>query len=269
MELVHDIPRDGIVIALTGTLPPHFRAPQGMFLAGVIADGLPHPSAHCHIAQNAAHAHRLPRGIFMPHWTQPGLLMRDPVRGNTFERVAFYGTKSNLAPELQTPEWAEHLLHTVGCTFDIRSAEHWHDYHDVDVVLAVRTFGRQRQLHKPATKLYNAWRAGIPFIGGRNSAFAADGNPGRDYLIARSPDEIIRHLQKLKSDENFYCSLVEQGLRKAADYSDESITARWRKLVEETLPTLATQRFARPLWRNFCSDASMRIALAVDRTFRS
>lgn len=184
MELVHDIPRDGIVIALTGTLPPHFRAPQGMFLAGVIADGLPHPSAHCHIAQNAAHAHRLPRDIFMPHWTQPGLLTRDPVRGNTFERVAFYGTKSNLAPELQTPEWAEHLLHTVGCTFDIRSAEHWHDCHDVDVVLAVRTFGRQRQLHKPATKLYNAWRAGIPFIGGRDSAFAADGNPGRDYLIA-------------------------------------------------------------------------------------
>jgi len=269
VELVHVFPRDGNVIALTGTIPPDFRAPEGMLLAGVVADGLPHPAAHCHIAQNAAHARRLPRGVFMPHWPQPGLLARDAARGETFERVAFFGTKSNLAPELQTPEWSERLHRATGCTFEIRGAGRWHDYHDVDAVIAVRTFGRRRQLHKPATKLYNAWQAGVPFIGGTDSAFAAEGDAGQDYLAARSPDELIAQLQKLKDDGNFRHSLVEHGHQKAADYSDESTTARWRLLIEETLPALTAQRANRPPWRNLCGDISMQIVLAADRIFRS
>lgn len=268
-ELVHALPESGYVIALTGTIPPTFRAPEELFLADVVADGLPHPAAHLHIVQNAAHARRLPRAIFMTHWPQPGLVRRDKARGTKFERVAFFGTKQNLAPELRHPAWLESMGRATGCAFEIRGAERWHDYSDVDAVVAARDFRGGRQLHKPATKLYNAWLAGVPFIGGTDSACAAEGNAGRDYLVARSPDEVIAHLEKLKSDEALRRSLVEQGNRRAANYTVEATTALWRKLIEETIPAIAEARAGRARWLNLCGDLAMRGICAADRVFRS
>ena len=269
IELVHEMPREGGVLALAGSVAREWRKPDNMFFAAVVADGLPHPSADLHIVQNPVHARRLPLSVFQPHWPQPGLVPRDGGRGAKFRRVAFFGTRNNLAEEMQDPAWAEGLARETGCVFEVRGAERWHDYSDVDAVIAVRDFRGRRQLHKPATKLYNAWLAGVPFIGGSDSAYAAEGSPGRDYLVARTADEVLSQLQRLKNDPAFRASLVAHGNAKAGGYTVETITARWRKLVEETIPGAARRRAGNPHWLNWCSDLAMRGACTADRIFRS
>ena len=39
VELVEDLPGEGVVITLNGWLAPDFVAPRGLFVAGVVADG--------------------------------------------------------------------------------------------------------------------------------------------------------------------------------------------------------------------------------------
>lgn len=269
VELVHELPTEGAVVALSGSLPPNWRKNKDIFVAGAVADGLPNPKADLHIVQNAAHARRLPRAIFQPHWTQPGLVPRDERRGGEFSRVAFFGTGNNLAEEMRSPLWSEKMRTETGCAFELRGADRWYDYSDIDAVVAVRDFRGRRQLHKPATKLYNAWLAGVPFIGGTDSAYAAEGSPGRDYLVARNPDEVLSHLRRLKKNPDFRESLVANGRMKASAYTVEAITSRWRKLVEETIPEAARKRLASPRWVNRCRDFGMRVICAADRTFRS
>jgi hypothetical protein len=205
----------------------------------------------------------------MPLWTQPGLIERSKDRVAVFRRVAFFGDKSNVAAELAGEKWQRQLTRETGCVFEIRGAQRWHDYSDVDAVVAVRDFRGGRQLHKPATKLYNAWLAGVPFIGGSDSAYAAEGSPGRDYLVARSPEAVLSHLRELKGHPSLRASLVAQGMKKGTNYTVEAVTARWRKLVEETIPEAAERRTRRAPWLNRCRDAAMHGVCTTDRIFRS
>ena len=268
-ELVHNFPESGVVFALSGTIPTRFWAPEGMLLVDVVADGLPHAAAHVHIVQNAAHARRMPCSIFMPHWPQPGLQVRDPQRGAKCERVAFFGTRDNLAPELQDASWQEELKRRTGILFEIRGAGRWHDYRNVDAVVAIRDFTGGKQIHKPATKLYNAWLAEVPFIGGTDSAYAADGSAGQDYLVARGPAEVVRHLELLARDQVLRNSLVEEGRKKAVVFNAESTACRWQKLVELEIPSLARSRATRPRWIRACEDFCRLGVCEIDRIFRS
>lgn len=117
----------------------------------------------------------------------------------------------------------------------------WHDYSDTDVVLAIRDFSRSSHYNKPAAKLYNAWLAGIPFIDGRDSAYAADGLPGTNYLVATSPQQVLDQLHRLKEDFAFRKQLVTRGKEAASAFSHQAILLQWKQLVQETLPALAQQ----------------------------
>ena len=242
-QLVHQIPQEGIVIALSGSLHSLLHT-ASLFLVDIVADGLPHPSAQLHLLQNKAHAQRLPRSLFIPHWPQPGLIPRDSVRGNRFEKICFFGDSNNLAPELCSEKWKHQLSCELGLLLECRGASFWHDYHDTDCVLAIRDFSRSRQLHKPSTKLYNAWLAGVPFIGGRDSSYAADGHPDKDYLVATSPDQVLDHLRRLKEDHDFRQNLITQGTLSGATFTREATLERWKQLIQETIPQLAKNWFS-------------------------
>lgn len=268
-ELVHRLPETGAVIACAGAIPRPWPAAPGLFLVDVVADSLPHKDGILHIVQNAAHAARLPWSVFIPHWPQPDLVPRAKERGAKFERVAFFGDDRNLAIELRDHAWQAELQRTTGASFEIRRTERWHDYSDVDAVVAVRDFGGMRQLHKPATKLYNAWIAGVPFIGGADSAYAADGKPGRDYLVARTPSEVLRHLAELSRSPEQRGALAAAGRNKAENFSEEAMARRWRQLVEETIPQRMRRRQSAPVWARRCEDFVRRRIHAIDRIFRS
>jgi hypothetical protein len=251
--LIDGLPREGgIIIAMSGSFPiivsclkeesqkkSKKRVTPNYFLVDIVADGVPHPGAHLHLVQNRAHARRLPRSLFMPHWPQPHLIPRDPARGSLFEKVSFFGDSSNLAPELRSAAWQERLHRELGILLEIREARRWHDYSNVDGVIAIRDFSGSSHLHKPATKLYNAWLAGVPFIGGIDSAYAADGHPGEDYLVGNSAEKVFQYLKKLKEDPVMRLKLVQKGSQSVVAYTREATLARWKKLVQTTLPAEA------------------------------
>jgi hypothetical protein len=250
-SLVEGLPEHGGIIIAMSHLFPTITTPfkakrkkslktaslhRNFFFVDIVADALPHPAAHLHLVQNRAHAMRLPRSIFMPHWPQPHLIPRNQARGSLFEKIAFFGDSNNLAPQLRSRAWQEKLSRKLGIVLEIRAADRWHDYSDVDGVIATRDFSLARHLHKPATKLYNAWLAHVPFIGGYDSAYAADGHPGRDYLVGGTPEEIFQHLKKLKEDLLFRKHLVTHGALAATAYTREATLERWKKLLQITLP---------------------------------
>lgn len=238
-DLDHTLPREGIVIFVSNTFSPRAFLPPHLFYVDVVADTTLLPTTHFHLIQNQAKARRTPHSLFVPHWPQPSLIPRYPERGLCFEKISFFGDPDNLASELQTPEWNNQLRREVGVFLEYHSNSRWHDYSDTDAVLAIRDFSRAPHYHKPATKLYNAWLAGVPFIGGRDSAYAFDGRKGIDYLVAKSPQQVIDYLHRLKKDVLFRQQLIAHGRESARAFSREAILLQWKKLVEETLPFLA------------------------------
>lgn len=239
VQLTHTIPSAGVLVTLSGCVGDDFRPGPKLFFADIVADFLPHPAAHLHLLQNPLHARRLAHSVFMPHWPHPNLLPRDPARGGRFETLGFFGDAANLAPELRDKTWQARLRENFGLDLVLAGADGWHDYRGTDCVLAVRSFGKSPQLHKPATKLYNAWLAGVPFIGGLDSAYRGNGDPGADYLAAGSLLELENHLRQLKMDVSFREGLVAAGRKKSASFNREAILRRWRQLAEETLPEAA------------------------------
>ncbi len=238
-RLTHSIPTDGTLVTLTNCVHADFRPSDGVLFVGIVADYSAHPHAHLHIVQNAAHGKRLWNAAFMPLWPHPNLIPRDPARSDRFENVCFFGDLSNLARELTDRRWQRKLKDELNVEFVIYGADRWHDYRDVDCVVAVRDFGRSRYFHKPATKLYNAWLAGVPFIGGRDSAYAADGDPGRNYLQASTPEELFSYIRRLKEEPAFRSRLVRAGGIAGKSFSPESILGRWRYLLDDAVPRFA------------------------------
>lgn len=236
---------EGIVVTLGKSLPPSFvekALSKKIFLVDVVADNQPYPSASLHLVQNKTYAEQTPHSLYVPHWPQPYLIPRDSHRKNRFENICFFGHAKNLAPEFQSPSWPERLQKELGLTFKVKEVQEWHDYSNVDCIVAIRDFSREGHLEKPGTKLYNAWLAGIPFIGGNDTAYAADGRPGKNYLVATSLEEVFQHLRRLKEDATFRMSLVEEGKKSATDFSKQATLECWKKLILETIPVLAIQR---------------------------
>ncbi len=258
VSLTHSIPAEGILVALTNSLVADFRVPEQVFLVGVVADYLADARAHLHLVQNKVHARRLRNSAFMPLWPHPNLLPRDPARLDRFENVCFFGESSNLAPELADTRWQTKLRNELGLSFIVGGADRWHDYREADCVVAVRGFGRATYLHKPATKLYNAWLAGVPFIGGMDSAYAVDGEPGRDFLQAARPGELLGHLRRLQEDPTLRKQLVAAGAISGRAFSSEATLHRWKQLLGETVPELAAG------WRN--KSSSRRRAFSTFQT---
>ncbi|MBX9742609.1 MAG: hypothetical protein K2W99_03610 [Chthoniobacterales bacterium] len=240
-QLTTQFPSHGIVLMWNAALLKEPLSPD-VFLVDIATYLYPHPKAGCCLVQNRALAQQLPNSLFVPHWPQPSLQPRELKRSTRFENICFLGEFANCAPELQSEEWFEKLRHELGLFFELRGHDQWHNYRDVDAVVAVRSFSKEEYLFKPPTKLYNAWLAGVPFIGGFDSAFAADGIAGKNYLVAQSQQDVFDHLKHLKEDLSFRTNLIDHGLQASKYITKEATLRFWKKLVEETLPTIASGR---------------------------
>jgi hypothetical protein len=233
----------GIMIALTSAIDPSFGInpplPPDVFLVDVVADSSPHPAAHFYIVQNRAQEKRLHNAFFIPHWPQPGLIPRNPERGTCFKNIVFFGKKENLANELTSTAWLHRLEQELGLTFTIAPPSEWNDYSHVDCAIGIRDFSKSSHIHKPATKLYNAWLAGVPFIGGSDVAYASDGHPGKDYLVATSLEKFFVQLRRLKESETLRSRLINRGFISVKNFTKEATQERWKKLIQEILPKCA------------------------------
>jgi len=262
-SLSRDIPNSGIVLFHSNSprLIKAFPKPNSRQLFICLrAEAPPHPYAQLQVVQNPVEAEV--RQFYLPHWPQPGLLPRDSARGNRFESVAFLGHQNNLATELQSPDWADRLRE-LGLVWqpvvnnntwnDYSQLDNrWHDYRSIDAVVAVRSFERntwtREYRNKPPTKLFNAWRAGVPALLGPESAFRAVRHSPLDYIEVATLDELVEGLTKLRDNLNFRQEMVKQANRRAEDCSPVNITHQWIRFLDSV---------AVPAYEGWCRSNSL------------
>lgn len=243
-QLVDQLPDEGIILF-------HANATRGAnicpgperLLICLKAESPLCPQAQLHVVQNPDEAAASLGCYFMPHWSQPGLQPRLDERQDRFETIAFLGHRNSLAAELMTPEW-ENQLQQRGLTWqpvintNVWNTQQsidtrWNDYRHIDAIVAIREFHLRRPGYrsKPATKLYNAWLAGVPAILGRELAYRAEGVAGVNYLEANSMAQLWDCLEKLQQDVTLRQALVKNGQAKSVHYTPASITQQWRQFL--------------------------------------
>jgi hypothetical protein len=195
------------------------------------ADATFHPFAHLHVVLNRRAFHPWFPSFYMPHWPQPGLLPRDSARGDTWKNAAFFGDPGNFTKEMTGPAW-DATLRDLDLAWHFVPPEKWHDFRETDVIVAVRGFDRHRHENKPPTKLFNAWRAGVPAILGRESAYQAERKTALDYLEVHSFAEVVAALRRLKADAGLRRGMIANGLERAKESDPAVITARWKEFFE-------------------------------------
>lgn len=205
------------------------------FIVCVRADYPGRRWAHYHLVQNKNQLGS--NTSYIPHWVQPGLIKRNQHRKGV-TRVAYAGEayNGNLAGTTET--WRR-LLAPHNIEFVALSGGSWHDLSSIDLLLGIRSFDKQPHNTKPPTKLFGAWHANIPFIGGHDSAFKQVGVPGEDYLLVETADEAMGAIMRLRDDADLYQKLVANGKKKAAFYTEETIAYSWL----DTLTGPVTDRF--------------------------
>ncbi len=243
-ELTYQLPDEGIVffhanVSRGANISPGPRR----LLIGLKAESVLCSQAQLHVVQNPWETY--PGCHFIPHWPQPRLLPRSQAHRDRFETVAFLGHRNSIAPELLDPAWLDQLkkrglrwqsvVNTNGWN-DVQTVDtRWNDYRTIDAIVAVRQFNLKRPGYcsKPATKLYNAWLAGVPAILGRELAYRAEGTVDVDYLEANSMAELLACLDQLQQNLELRQTLINNGHIRAQCYTSAAITQRWQQFLAD------------------------------------
>lgn len=187
-----------------------------------------------------------PGTIYLPHWPQPGIKARDPARGDEVRKVGYLG-RDSAAPAWFRDGSLQRTLAEIGVEFDIRTNA-WHDYSDIDVLLAYREELPWMLRHKPATKLYNAWIAGMPALLSDEPAYCALQQSELDFMIVHDAATIRTAIEQLKSNPTLYRAMVANGTRRATAFTPTAITKSWTAfLLDTVLPAHALWQRTSPL----------------------
>jgi hypothetical protein len=267
-QLVNQFPEAGVVFAHINSLrveTPRLQPGSPLLLVCLKAESPGYPYAQLQVVQNPTEVNGYRDRFFLPHWTQPDLRPRDPTRGDRFETLAFFGHQNSLAPNLQHSNWTT-FLEQRGLRWcpaintnhwnDYKTLDNcWNDYRQIDAVIAVRTLDRrtlrqhQYYRNKPATKLYNAWLAGVPAILGAESAYQVERQSDLDYLEVTSMADLQQAVQRLQSDRGLRQAMIENGKCRATSFTSERIRERWIIFLEEVvIPTYDCWR-TQSLWQ--------------------
>jgi hypothetical protein len=258
------MPEEGIIVTHRDFLPNDKRPDRRQLFVCVVADCSRHPFAQLHIVQNP----RDPlvtmdstwwKAAFIPHWPEAGLLPRDPARGDTFTNIRYYGLPERLAPQLRHDRFASRMRKE-GFSFDIVASDKWNDYSDTDAVLAVRSFVPLSFHRFPASKLYNAWLAGVPALLGRESAYQAERRSELDYFEVRSADDVLRALVRLRDDAELRSAVALNCTARAAEVTPQRIAQAWARFFRlVAIPAYLKWRAASPsVLRSFYALRGMR-----------
>lgn len=234
------------------------------FLVVVRADRAPVAACDLAIVQNALAPERHER--FIPLWPQPGLLERDTRRGVRIERIAYLG-RTGSAPAWFRDGHLSRGLQWRGIEFEVRERA-WEDYRDVDLALAARSQLPRILQSKPATKLYNAWLAGVPALASPEPAYGELRREPIDFIEVRGARDVLAAVDLLRASPALYRAMVENGRRRATDFTVEAIRRRWLALLESEVVPCFLQRRRRLGSRRTWFLAAMTAQKARSRMFR-
>jgi len=203
-------------------------------IVGIRADRPPVRVAQWEIVQNrlaATGAHRR----YVPLWPQPGLTRRAPSRGATIRRIGYFGRLSACPSWLFDPAFGRELR-AIGVDLHLGDRA-WHDYAQVDLALSCRIESQVMLRQKPASKLVNAWLAGVPLLAMPEPAFEALRFSALDYVSITGPDDVIAAIVELRARPARYHAMVANGAHRAREFSVAATRARWLDfLLGEVLP---------------------------------
>jgi len=254
VELRDSLPESGIVVIGAGDYREVRRRrwhSAGVLIAVAMGShrGAP-PFADTIIVQNPAEADGA-RSFFMARWPKPGLMPRDPARATRIESAAFKGFPSSLDSAFQGAEWLEFLreqriewMCDAVPYADLRtdaSGLQFPDYRSVDLIVAVRPESSTTYRDRPATKLVNAWLAGVPAILGPELAYRALRKGPLDYLEVANVTEARAAVIKLLREPEPHRAMVENGIRRAAEFTPARIVHLWQELLFDRLAQLARE----------------------------
>ncbi len=217
--------------------------PDQCFSIACRSDGAVPELADLRVVQNRALV-RSAQDRFIPHWPQPGLIPRDESRGSRVEVLTYMGGTVNLYAPLKEDSFRDRLMELYGVKFEANlrgrndMTAKWFDYSATDLALALRDIGVEDVKVKPASKLVNAWLAGVPALLGPEPAFAELRKSDLDYVIVRSERDVLAAIERLQSDSNLYRAMVNNGRERAKEYNEQKNIMRWSELLTVDVPPL-------------------------------
>jgi len=251
VQLVDKPTSDGLLIfhakqrhALSRALQRSGQRIPGCTLVGTRADNRQPLIADFEILQNGRWANETRFSV--PHWPQAGLIARDPERGSRIEYLGFKGFQRNLSPDFRQPSWRDALerrgLKWLEDSVEFSGREtgtealSWNDYSVTDLIVAVRPRDSGLWTSKPATKLLNAWHAGVPALLGAEWSYRELRQSDLDYLEVADPREALPAIDRLIAEPTLYHAMVEHGRSRAVQYTADAITARWAEILFQLIP---------------------------------
>lgn len=252
VELTGEVPTDGVVVFHAKhkhELQRHRRPSAGALMVALRGDRNPVLTADFEILQNAHQADGM-RCFDVPHWPQPGLRARDPNRGEALQVATYKGFSANLDAAFHDLGWSSRLR-ALGIAWVCDAAPFdrdgfryypvdWPSYKEIDAAVAVRPADRYLHPGKPATKLVNAWLAGVPAILGPERAYRSLRRGELDYFEVANLAEAEEALRRLRDEPGLMRAMVENGHRRATQFSSERLVETWQRLLFETIPRAAT-----------------------------
>ena len=200
-----------------------WRAPLA-YLIGVRADRPPVLVADKVVRQNTLVPDDA-QTVGIPPWPQPGMRRRRVERGDAVRRIGYFGRLA-MAPSFFSDPAFRRSLDELGLEF-VPSEHDWQDYSDVDVVIAFRTAPMSLLRHKPATKVSNAWLAGVPAIVGPEPAYLQLRRDENDMCVATDAAGVIGELTRLVRDPGHYAAMRARAVERAPEFDVPALRDRW------------------------------------------
>lgn len=200
-----------------------WRAPLA-YLIGVRADRPPVLVADKVVRQNTLDPDDA-KTVGIPPWPQPGMRRRRSERGDDVRRVGYFG-RLEMAPSFFADPAFRRSLDELGLEF-VPSEHDWQDYSEVDVVIAFRTAPPSLLRHKPATKVSNAWLAGVPAIVGPEPAYLQLRRDENDMCVANDAVGVIAELRRLVREPGRYAAMRARAIERAPEFDVPALRDRW------------------------------------------
>ena len=211
------------------------------------------------------------KGWTIWHWPQPATMPRDPGRGDRVERLVYKGRLANPDPAFRSETFRARLaelgveLVTDGFFSGVGGHQDWSDYTTADLVLAVRSLTPYDARKKPASKLVNAWFAGVPAILGPEPVFREQRRSAEDFIEVRAPGEALDAVARLRESPELYRVMVRNGRARSAEFTEARLKRMWRDALAGPISTAfrawqcrpAPVRAAGVLW-GLATEAPMR-----------
>lgn len=228
--LTDTMPANGITFFFRGSVNLTQKPNWDQFWVCMVADSVWHPYSQVNIFQNMAAANKYPGSFFIRHWDQLNII-KSKSQNTVPKNIFYFGEAVNLAPELRSADWRNFLTDNK-FVFKNPHFSQWNDYSEADIVIGIRSFGPQDQhINKPASKLFNAWRANVLFIGGNDSAYSHECETEFDYIAVKNYDELKKVLVDLKTNSQLYAKYRSQAIVRGDRLSHEFFLDQWIKVI--------------------------------------